>query len=111
MNEKKDIMGKILGADDKEFAAKTRELDCLIYRSGTGGKEEGEENLDIGIEGMTEKSWKISKENVSVEVWEGKAKIRLKVGTGKYKTMSMKRIASIAVDAILEELKREDQEK
>ena len=108
MDEKKDIMGKILGADDKEFAGKTRELDCLIYRSGVG--DPGDETMD-GIDGLSDKSWKISKENVSVEVWEGKAKIRLKVGTGKYKTMSMKRIASIAVDAILEELKREDQKK
>lgn len=111
MDEKKDIMGKILGADDTEFSGKTRELDCLIYRSGIKDKGDNDEILGNGVEGVPERSWKISRENVSVEVWEGKAKIRLKVGTGKYKSMSMKRIASIAVDAILAELKREDQKK
>mgnify|MGYP001550533404 CR=1 FL=1 len=107
MDDKKDIMGEILGADDAEFAGKTRELDCLIYRSGNGDSVDPSPDMDGS---PSEKSWKISKDNVSVEVWEGKAKIRLKVGTGKYKTISMKRIASIAVNAILEELKREDQE-
>ncbi len=108
MDPKKDIMGKILGGDDKEFAEKTRELDCLIYR-GTEDDIPDTESTDTD-NGAREKSWKLSKENVSVEVWEGKAKIRLKVGPGKYRTMSMKRIASIAVNAILDELKREEPE-
>ena len=102
MNKKKDIMDHILAGKDDEFASKTRELDCLIYRSdgdGTESKPTTRQPRD---------SWKISKENVSVEIWEGKAKIKVKVSAGKYKNMSMKRIASIMVDAILKELKREE---
>ena len=53
------------------------------------------------------KFWQASKENVSVQVWEGKAKIKVRVSPGE-KTISMKRIADIAVNAILEELKKED---
>lgn len=57
--------------------------------------------------GPAEKSWKISKDNVAVEIWEGKAKINVKVSPGTGPNISMKRIASIVVDAILEELKKE----
>jgi hypothetical protein len=100
MTEKKDIMDSILGHDDQEFASRTRELDCLIYRNEDGMKKEE-------LAGRKEKSWKISKDNVSVEIWEGKAKINVKVSPGTGPNISMKRIASIVVDAILEELKEE----
>ncbi|RLB89927.1 MAG: hypothetical protein DRH26_10610 [Deltaproteobacteria bacterium] len=100
MIEKKDIMDSILGHDDQEFACRTRELDCLIYRSD--GRMEKED-----VTGSSEKSWKISKGNVSVEIWEGKAKINVKVSPGTRPNISMKRISSIVVDAILEELKKE----
>jgi hypothetical protein len=100
MTEKKDIMESILGHDDEEFAGKSRELDCLIYRSGDGvSKDEAVQK--------SEASWKVSKENVSVEIWEGKAKINVRVSPGTGPGISMKRIASIVVDAILEELKKE----
>lgn len=100
MIEKKDIMDSILGHDDQEFAGRTRELDCLIYRSD-GGLRKKE------VAGSAEKSWKISKDNVAVEIWEGKAKINVRVSPGTGPNISMKRIASIVVDAILEELKKE----
>ncbi len=106
MNQKKDIMDQILGAKDEELSSDTRELDCLIYRSdGTGGTPD----TDMAKQ-HTGKSWKVTKEDVSVEVWESKAKIKFRVASGKYKSMSIKKIASIAVDAILNELKREDRE-
>ncbi len=100
MTKKKDIMDSILGHDDQEFANRAQELDCLIYRGGEGRiKEEPTDRV--------EKSLKISKENVSVEIWEGKAKINVKVSPGTGPVISMKRIASIVVDAILEEMKKE----
>ena len=100
MTKKKDIMDSILDHNDEEFAGRTRELDCLIYRSEDGIKTEK-------VAGQEEESWKISKDNVSVEIWEGKAKINVRVSPGTGPNISMKRIASIVVDAILEELKKE----
>ncbi len=99
--KKKDIMDSILSGDDEHFSTHAEELDCLIYKNGRGS-EDTIPALENG------KVWEASKENVTVQVWESKAKIKLKVSTGKKGNISMKRIASIAVDAILEELKKED---
>lgn len=100
MSKKKDIMDSILTGHDHEFENKTRELDCLIYRNG--------DHLPEKQAAPKEKeSWKISKGNISVEIWEGKAKIKVKMSPKTSSQISMKRIASIAVDAILEELKKE----
>jgi len=100
MSKKKDIMDHILAGIDEDAASRTGELDCLIYRSD-------EEDLKKRPARNEEKSWKISKHNVSVEIWEGKAKIKIRLSQGTGQDISMKRIASIAVDAILEELKKE----
>jgi hypothetical protein len=100
MTEKKDIMESILGDNDDGLANKSRELDCLIYRNENGTTDGKEVHQD-------ENSWKISKDNVSVEIWEGKAKINVRVAPGTGSNISMKRIASIVVDAILDELKKE----
>lgn len=100
MSKKKDIMDSILTGHDEEFENRTRELDCLIYRT--------DDQVPERKTGPKEKeSWKISKGNVSVEIWEGKAKIKVKMSPKASSNVSMKRIASIAVDAILEELKKE----
>ncbi|MCP3941354.1 MAG: hypothetical protein GY710_07710 [Desulfobacteraceae bacterium] len=101
MTKKKDIMGSILGHNDEEFANKTRELDCLIYRTDDGKYKKA-------VVRQTDESVKVSKDNVSVEIWEGKAKINVKISSGAGPGISMKRIASIVVDAILEELKKEE---
>jgi len=101
MNHKKiDIMDDILEGHSSDFAAPVEALDCLIYRSDSGIKDEIPGNHG-------EKTWQASKDNVSVQVWDGKAKIKVKVSQGK-KTISMKQIAKIAVNAIVKELKKED---
>ncbi len=100
MTEKKDIMDSILGAGDEEFAGLTWELDCLIYRRDDPEPATHEEPAPTS-------SWKVSKGPVTVETWEGKAKIRIKVASGAASRMSMKRIASIAVDAIVAEIEKE----
>ena len=103
MNHKKiDVMDNILESlgNVSDFAVPVKELDCLIYKNS--GKTE-----DEIFENHGEKIWQVSKDNVSVQVWEGRAKIKVKVSQGK-KTISMKKIAQIAVDAIAEELKKED---
>jgi hypothetical protein len=102
MNQKKDIMGKILSDDGGEEKGLTRELDCLIYRS---------ESIDVendNFSGPGTDSWKVTRDNVSVQVWESEGRIRLRVSLGKSRPVSMKQIAGIAVDAILKELKKED---
>lgn len=99
MSRKKDIMGRILSGNDEGNDRQTRELDCLIYRGEPGDTDEAP---------LSDKSWKVSKENVSVEIWERQAKIRMRVSLGKNRRMSMKRLASIAVDAILKELEKEE---
>jgi len=104
MIAKKDIMTSILDDNDEEFAGRNRELDCLIYRRDDGMKKIGKPDHKTGQE---ENSWKIEKGNVAVEVCQGKAKINVRVTPGTGPTISMKRIASIIVDAILEEMKKE----
>ncbi len=101
MHKKKDVMDRILEGHDDDFLARIQELDCLIYRNDSDIKGEI-------LEDQGEKIWQASKENLSVQVWEGKAKIKVKVPSGRKENISMKRIANIAVNAILEELKKED---
>jgi len=98
--KKKDIMERILADKDETVSTRNRELDCLIYRNDVEMK-----NQEFICQ--KEASWKISKDNVSVEIWEGKAKINVRVSPGTGPSISMKRIAGIIVDAILEELKKE----
>ena len=101
MSNKKNIMDNILVGHGSESSNRIEELDCLIYKNGPQVKNEL-------LEDKGKKIWQASKENVSVQVWEGKAKIKVKVSPGKKESISMKRIADIAVNAILEELKKED---
>ena len=99
-NKKLDIMDNILEDLGSDFVVPGQELDCLIYKSDSKIKDEVVENHG-------EKIWQVSKDNVSVQVWEGRAKIKVKVSQGK-KAISMKQIARIAVNAIVDELKKED---
>lgn len=99
MPKKKDIMDNILEGQGNDAESRIKELDCLIYKNDS--------DLENKISEKKAEIWQVSKENVSVQVWEGKAKIKIRVSPGK-KNISMKKIASIAVDAILEELKKED---
>jgi hypothetical protein len=103
MSQKKDIMGKILACEDGEDEDLTRELDCLIYRSETGDFKD-----EVSTSGPPPDSWKVIRDNVSVQVWETSGRIRLRVSLGKSRRISMKQIASIAVDAIIQELKKEE---
>ncbi len=102
MVKKKNVMDSLLGTDDETSDGSAKELDCLIYR---GGPNEAKPDLP---EMTSTPSWKSTRGNVSVEIWEGKAKIRIKVG-GDDNTahVSMRKLASIAVDAIIAELEKE----
>ena len=94
-------MDSILEGQHGEVEDRVDQLDCLIYKNNDGFKDDKSEKPEGNV-------WQFSKENVSVQVWEGKAKIKVKVSQGKTKYMSMRRIADIAMNAILEELNKED---
>ena len=90
-----------MGIDDKTLEGSIKKLDCLIYKSST---DEVEPNLP---EPVSKPLWKASRENVSVEIWEEKAKIKIKVGSDDTSHISMHKLANIAVDAIVAELLKE----
>jgi len=98
--KKKNVMDSILSDKDASLSNKAQELDCLIYRNDAAMQKEG-------AVFQTEESWKIVKENVSIEIWEGPAKINVRVSPGIGLNIPIKKIASLVVDAILKELKKE----
>ncbi len=101
MQKKKDIMDSLLEGHYGEVEDRIDQLDCLIYKKDNGLENDKPSEHENRV-------WQTSKENVTVQVWEGKAKIKVKVSPGKNKQISMKRIANIAMNAILEEFNKED---
>jgi len=101
MSEKKHIMDNILDGNEGGFDDRIDELDCLIYKNDLDKNDETPKD-------QKEKIWQVSKENVSVRVWESNARIKVTVSPGRKRNISMKQIANVAVNAILEELKKED---
>ncbi len=102
MTKKKNVMDSLLGTDSKAFDDSVKELDCLIYRHSTN---------DVQLnrsEATPNRSWTMSKGNVLVEIAEGKAKIRIKVGGDDTIHVSMRKLANIAVEAIRAELQKEN---
>ena len=98
MINKKNIMDCLLGTDDNAFNSSAKELDCLIYRNGINE-----------VECMLSKpaSKPSSMDNILLEIWEGKVKIRIKVGGDDATHVSMRKLTSIAVEAIMAELQKE----
>ena len=101
MVKKKNVMDSLLSTDDEGVSASSKALDCLIYRGSA------DEDKPESAEPVSTPSWRADKGNVSVEIWEGKAKIRIKVGGDDTSHISMRRLANIAVDAIIAELQKE----
>lgn len=96
-DKKKDVMDNLLsGKDDGEKFPEMDELNCLIYRSADDDVEAGLPEPEI------DKSWELSRDSVTIQVWESKAKIRIKVSREARGTISIDRIANIAMDAIVE---------
>ena len=97
-----DVMDSLLSTKDgDEDHPAQDELNCLIYRAS--------DDLPVDTEEAESEapSWKVSQDNVSVQVWESKANIRITVASEARKSISMNRIAEIAVQAIMEELKKD----
>ncbi len=95
-------MASILAHEDS-LDDKAKDLDFLIYQCD----KDDPSDKEILLEDQIHESIKVTKGNVSVEIWEGKAKIKVKASPRAGPGISMERIATIAVDAILEALKKE----
>lgn len=98
-------MDSVLSDADDVLTDRSKDLDFLIYRCGDGVPAEEMTLLST----LDQQSIKVSKGNVSVQIWQGRAKIKVKVSPGTDTGFSMEKIATIAVDAILEALKKETQ--
>ncbi len=95
------VMDKLLNCEKGEPLPESEALDCLIYRNpdslpanpGTG------DNID--------RIWAAARDKVTVQIWESRAKIRIRVAPDSHPDISMKKIADIAARAIEDELRRD----
>ena len=99
-----DVMGDLLSDSGDNSLPSVEELNCLIYRDPKDLAPVAASEPAPGTE-----SWHSARDNVSVQIWESKANIKIRVTAESKKNLSMNRIADIAVKAILEELKKEKQ--
>jgi len=97
--KQKDIIDDILSGKEESTSPEMDALDCLIYRDDS--------DLTAEESGSKEEFYEESRENITVRVWDSKAKIRIKVSPETRASISIKRIAELVMDAILKELKKE----
>ena len=95
-----DVMDSLLGTAVEDSIPGIDELNCLIYRN-----EEDIPTSMLNSQGG-ENTQLDEGENISVNVWESRAKIRIKVSPETKANVSIEGITTIAVNAITEELKR-----
>jgi hypothetical protein len=97
------VMDKLLHCAVDDTVADSEALNRLIYRDPR--------NLQAhaGTGNHVDQIWTASRDKVSVQIWESRASIRIRVAPDTHKDVSMKAIADIAVKAIVEELRRDRQ--
>ncbi len=107
--EKKDVMDNILAGRD-DLAWRHEELDCFIYRKDEKGLLKEEETKEKGETSVGEdRKWEVTRDDVTIQVWPEKARIRFKIAAGRKKrSISLKQLANVAVEAIIKELQKED---
>ncbi len=105
LEKNKDVIDILLSGKDDDSPANMKGLDCLIYRNSPDMPDTDDNISETDID--NDKVWEISKENISVKVWKSKAKIKVKLSPESKGSISIKRIANIAMDAILKELQKE----
>ena len=95
------VMDSLLSTSDDGDHPALEELNCLIYRRP--------EDVPAGGDDADpdQPSWKATQDNISVQIWESKANIRIELIGASRKNISMNKIAEIAVQAIMDELKKE----
>ncbi len=99
-NNETNIINTILSGKEDKPSPEMEDLNCLIYRSSSDLSEtEGGSKESSNI-------WEFTKGDVSIQIWESKAKIRVKIPPATKQSISISRIAKIAMNAIFEELKK-----
>ena len=94
-----DVMDKLLNCEKSEQIPGSQALDCLIYRN-----PDGADNSD-----QIDRIWTVTRDKVTVQIWESRANIRIRVAPDSHPDISMKEIADIAAKAIVDELRRDTQ--
>ncbi|MFO7753559.1 MAG: hypothetical protein R6V41_10615 [Desulfobacteraceae bacterium] len=107
--DKKDVMDNILAGRD-DLSPRHEELDCFIYRTDESGSVKEIHPYESGRAPIEEeRKWEFTKDNVTIQVWPAKARIRFKIAAGeKKRNVSLKQLANVAVEAIIKELQKED---
>ena len=113
-----DVMDKLLSCEAVEPLPETQMLNQLIYREDIypedNYREDNYREDKVLLDGeeagdRVDQIWTASNDKVTVQVWDSRAKICLKVSQQAHQNICMKSIADIAVKAILDELKRDAQ--
>ncbi len=105
LEKNKDVIDILLSGKDEDSSTDIEGLDCLIYRDSSDMPKADENIFKTNTD--DNEVWKVSKNNISVQVWKSKARIKVKLSPESKGNISIKRIANIAMDAILKELQKE----
>lgn len=100
--DKSDVIHSILSGEDDAISPEAEALDYLIYRETPPSSERDQLETDNG--GSAE----MLKKNLAIEVWESKAKIRVRAAFGAKRSALTHRIAKVAMNAIIEDLRKEE---
>ena len=98
-----DVMDNLLSCEDAEQFPEGEELDYLIYRNPDSLSAHASTGNQL------DQIWTASKDKVTVQIWESRANIRIRVSQQSHRDISMKGIADIAVKAIVNELRKDTQ--
>ncbi|MEH6824858.1 MAG: hypothetical protein V7629_13210 [Motiliproteus sp.] len=95
-----DVMGMLLSEAIEDDIPEVEQLNWLIY-SGADDIIESELNIP-----QKEPVWKTENESHTVHVWNTKGKIRIKVLSKCTTKVSIKHLAEVALNAMMEDLKK-----
>ncbi len=116
----KEANGKKKNNESKEDSPQNTSMLSFMWGNGKRSKKKTSANKDLRPknllrqEGKTiiresEDAVEISKDGVSLKLSESKeGKLKLKISTGKRNDISKKRLAKVAMNAIIKELKKEE---
>jgi hypothetical protein len=96
-----DVMDNLLSCEAVESFPAAEKLDYLIYR------DPDKLSTEPPGENQCDQIWTASQDKVTVQIWESRANIRVRVSQKTHPDLCMKGIADIAVQAIIEELRRD----
>jgi hypothetical protein len=98
-----DVMDQLLHCGATETVADSEALNSLIYRNPQEQQPPGSTGNHV------DQIWTASRDKVTVQIWESRANIRIRVAPEVHQGVCMKSIADIAVKAIVDELRRDSQ--